>query len=63
MSRVDVLLEERTGALDALKEPFAQMADQVPVVLARSGRREPAVSMHAKVVAADQDLAWSQRPP
>ena len=56
---VDVLLEERTGALDALKEPFAQMADQVRLWYWPKERRgaNRAVSMHAKVVAADQDLA------
>ncbi|HIY41734.1 MAG TPA: DISARM system phospholipase D-like protein DrmC [Candidatus Nocardiopsis merdipullorum] len=56
---VDVLLEERTGALDAFKEPFAQMADQVRLWYWPKERRgaNRAASMHAKVVAADQDLA------
>lgn len=56
---VDVLLEDKTGALDAFKAPFARMTDQVRLWHWPRERRgaNGTASMHAKVVAADQDLA------
>ena len=56
---VDVLLEEKTGALDEFKVPFAQMTDQVRLWHWPKERRgaKGRASMHAKVVAADQRLA------
>lgn len=56
---VDVLLEEKTGALDAFRAPFARMTDQVRLWHWPKERRgaKGTASMHAKVVAADQSLA------
>lgn len=56
---VDVLLEEKTGALDAFKAPFAQATGQVRLWHWPKEQRgaKGTASMHAKVVAADQSLA------
>ncbi|SIO90758.1 DISARM system phospholipase D-like protein DrmC [Nocardiopsis sp. JB363] len=56
---VDVLLEKKTGALDAFRAPFARMTDQVRLWHWPKERRgaKGTASMHAKVVAADQSLA------
>lgn len=52
---VDVLLEEKTGALKAFKAPFTHMADQVRLWRWPQARRgaDGKASMHAKLVAAD----------
>lgn len=56
---VDVLLEDKTGALDDFKAPFARMTDRVRLWHWPKERRgaNGRASMHAKVVAADQGLA------
>ena len=52
---VDVLLEEKTGALQAFTTAFAQMTDQVRLWRWPKERRgvNGSASMHAKLVAAD----------
>lgn len=52
---VDVLLEEKTGALKAFKTPFAHITDQVRLWRWPQERRgvNGSASMHAKLVAAD----------